>query len=556
MSFKVNWNSLETESLSEWTKELLTSALNSGKTPNILASDIEIKDLNFGKIAPNFEILEIGELDRDRFRGIFKINYDGDFHLTLHTQVQANPLNIYHSNSLDKEINGSNFVTPNFLLSSEQFALPLDLKLSDIRINGIGIIVFSKTKGLTLVFRNDPLDSIKVSSTFDTVQVLAKFLQNQIESQIRDLFRETLPTLIHQLSLNYLELDGGLHDLHSKLALNLDLVGTPPVPAVSDVTVKYYSYNLQKNLHLFNSRETLDLNIPKFRNVVQRSHLDKFNKNVPNLLNSLYLKMNEPELKGEYVLAQSNNGIPIDLLSDKNYLRTNQVLKEISSIQANSYYKDHNNKNDTTVKPKRRTFKMKKPKKQEAVAEQQPQTFPATVTPADSTLTSAFVSPSTSLRMSNSVSMNSDDLGSQSDTSTLIEEDKSIHEPNLAHPKPIRMSSAFYKEIVRPYHDAIHAATTTLMNTSPTPNPSNQSVISNVGLGNNCFNFTSTSPIKKHDRDIKSKNYLDINKINSKLHQLRMEHTPTPNEKVLRDLYGHHTPLYFGPPSPPPQYHV
>ena len=102
-------------------------------------------------------------------------------------------------------------------MSNEQFAIPLDLKLSDIKINGIGIIVFSKSKGLTLVFRNDPLDSIKVSSTFDTVQVLANFTK-QIENQIRDLFRETLPTLIHQLSLKYLSLDNNINEIKSKLS--------------------------------------------------------------------------------------------------------------------------------------------------------------------------------------------------------------------------------------------------------------------------------------------------------------------------------------------------
>ena len=91
------------------------------------------------------------------------------------------------------------------------------MKLSDIKINGIGIIVFSKSKGLTLVFRNDPLDSIKVSSTFDTVQVLANFTK-QIENQIRDLFRETLPTLIHQLSLKYLSLDNNINEIKSKLS--------------------------------------------------------------------------------------------------------------------------------------------------------------------------------------------------------------------------------------------------------------------------------------------------------------------------------------------------
>ena len=244
MSFKVNWDSLDTDSLAHWTKDILTDALNSGKSPNILASNITIKDLNFGKVAPDFEILEIGELDKDRFRGIFKINYHGDFHLTLHTQVQANPLNIYYSNSLETEVNyqgvnmyndeDNSFVTPQFVMANEQFAIPLDLKLSDIKINGIGIIVFSKSKGLTLVFRNDPLDSIKVSSTFDTVQVLANFLQKQIESQIRDLFRETLPTLIHQLSLKYLSLDNHMNEFKNKLAANATATTEPTTSIATD----------------------------------------------------------------------------------------------------------------------------------------------------------------------------------------------------------------------------------------------------------------------------------------------------------------------------------
>lgn len=550
MSFKVNWNSLETDNFSSWTKDLLTNALNSGKTPNILASDILIKDLNFGKIAPNFEILEIGELDRDRFRGIFKINYDGDFHLTLHTKVQANPLNIYHSNSLDLEVGNSNFVTPNFLLSSEQFALPLDLKLSDIKINGIGIIVFSKTKGLTLVFRNDPLDSIKVSSTFDTVQVLANFLQKQIENQIGDLFRETLPTVLHQLSLSFLSLDNNIDDLHSKLALNIDhLVGQSTVPATSDLTFVYSSRNLQKNMRLFNSRETLNLDIPRFKNIIQRSHLDKFNKKSPNLINSLY--SNLKEFESDHITT--SNGIPIDILTGKSFTKTDKVLKEISNIQASSFYKaNSNNKNIAATKPKRRTIKLSKKKER-------------TPSPVSSPLRSTYVTPSSSI---DTVNTSEGDIDNISETSTLINGNEEKEEI-LAHPKPTRISKEFYHELMK-YHENP---------STPTPNQ-NASLLTNVGLGNNYFNFTNQllcpSPIRKQEQDLRAKksiNYIDIDKINNKINE-KVDRVDSPfvmrpslgrvktplnlsskEKRTLHDFYHQPPGGLFEQVNPPPPYY-
>lgn len=371
MSFKVNWNSLETDSLRNWTKDLLTDALNSGKRPNILASNIQIKDLNFGLSPPNFEILEIGELAKDRFRGIFKINYDGDFHLTLHTKVQANPLKIYSDNSLEKEINQDchNFTTPDFLLSNEAFNIPLDLKLSDIKINGIGIIVFSKTKGLTLVFRNDPLDSIKVSSTFDTVQVLANYLQKQIENQIRDLFRETLPTLIHKLSLKYtLVNESTINDLYKQQQKKEEEVREKDAEDSEDLEddellefqQSFSPNNLMKISSIFNSRESLKLNIPKVKKTIQRCHLDKYCQDIslPNLVNSLYTNLN---LSNQDLLLNNHNlnGIPINMLLGHDYNKVDNILKEISLIQSNNY-NTTNSKNSIPIKPKRRKIKIKK----------------------------------------------------------------------------------------------------------------------------------------------------------------------------------------------------
>lgn len=61
--------------------------------------------------------------------------------------------------------------------------------------------MFSRQKGLTLVFRNDPLESLKVSSTFDSIPFVREYLQMEIEGQLRTLLMDEVPAIIHRLSL-------------------------------------------------------------------------------------------------------------------------------------------------------------------------------------------------------------------------------------------------------------------------------------------------------------------------------------------------------------------
>lgn len=453
MSFNVNWKNLETDSLRSWTVDLLTGALNSGNRPNILASDIVIKDLNFGKVAPDFEILEIGELGRDRFRGIFKITYSGDFHLTLHTKVQANPLKIYSDNSLEKEVSSSPFITPDFLLSVDPFNLPMDLKLSDIKISGIGIIVYSKSKGLTLVFRNDPLDSIKVSSTFDTVQVLANFLQKQIENQIGDLFRETLPTLIHKVSLKYTSL--GDNDLMDNLKEHL--TAEAHFNMLDSLELENISpNNLNKLAKLHSSRETLNFGVPKFKKIVQRNHLEKFNKNMsPNLYKSLLAKLNLPVHAN---VATSNNSVPVDLFMSNDYKKVDDILTEIAGIQTRSF---NSGSNDNRAVNRRRIKLGSKSKKAKEVTTIAPQT-----------LTASKMSPNTT-----------DHSDALSDASTVMSDDTSF----IKHPTPVKVRS-----FDRP---PLRSVATSKFSACPSPLNSNSSFVGSVGLGNSFFQIANGHPV-------------------------------------------------------------
>ncbi|KAF8466679.1 hypothetical protein BDZ91DRAFT_724795 [Kalaharituber pfeilii] len=198
MAFNFNWTPLSTTSSEFYTraKDLLTAALNKAPKPPIIVDDIIVEELNLGSTAPELEILEIGDLAEDRFRGIFKVSYGGDAELTLKTKVQANPLSTYLSTT-------PSFTSPCPLAASAPLTIPLQITLSQFRLSGFVILVFSKAKGITLVFRNDPLESLRVSSTFDSIPFIKDYLQKEIERVVRGLFQEELPVGIHRLSLKW-----------------------------------------------------------------------------------------------------------------------------------------------------------------------------------------------------------------------------------------------------------------------------------------------------------------------------------------------------------------
>ncbi|KAI9804064.1 MAG: hypothetical protein M1825_001465 [Sarcosagium campestre] len=195
MAFNFNWSPLTADSnFYSRAQELLTTALNKSPKPPIIVDDILVNELNLGSVPPELEILEIGDLAEDRFRGIFKMCYSGDAFLTLKTRVQANPLNTYlHMKP--------SFTSPQPLAAASGLTIPLQITLSDIKLSAFIILVFSKQKGITLVFRNDPLESLKVSSTFDSIPFVRDYLQKEIEAQLRVLLMEELPAIIHRLSL-------------------------------------------------------------------------------------------------------------------------------------------------------------------------------------------------------------------------------------------------------------------------------------------------------------------------------------------------------------------
>ncbi|CAG8294010.1 unnamed protein product [Penicillium nalgiovense] len=293
MAFNFNWSPLMADaSFYTRAQDLLTAALNKSPKPPIIVDDIIVTELNLGSIPPELEILEIGDLAEDRFRGIFKMSYTGDAFLTLKTRVQANPLNTYL-------ITRPSFASPLPLAAATPLTIPLEITLSDFKLSGFVILVFSKQKGITVVFRNDPLESLKVSSTFDSIAFVRDFLQGEIEAQLRILFIDELPAIIHRLSLQLWDPEYRVEEMQNQMNTTPtptkgpghDPLATPPQDSVDslgsvldesdiallslDSAVETHSLFSQKNLlslaTLTDSQRTLSLFTPSIQQVVYRA---------------------------------------------------------------------------------------------------------------------------------------------------------------------------------------------------------------------------------------------------------------------------------------------
>ncbi|KAF8214046.1 hypothetical protein K438DRAFT_1706315 [Mycena galopus ATCC 62051] len=179
--------------------EMLNTALNKGSKPPIIADIIEVVELEMGTQPPELEIRDIGDLTMDQFRGIFRLTYAGDAHLVLKTKVQANPLN--HKQPDIHLMAGSR----GMLAAKQALVVPMLLRLSHFKLSSYVVLVVSKQKGITLVFKTDPLQSVDINSTFDSIAVIQMFIQREIEGQLRQMFREDLPGIIHRLSQQWVK---------------------------------------------------------------------------------------------------------------------------------------------------------------------------------------------------------------------------------------------------------------------------------------------------------------------------------------------------------------
>ena len=132
------------------------------------------------------------------------------------------------------------------LAAKQALVVPMLLRLSNFRLCSYVVLVVSKQKGITLVFKTDPLQNVDINSTFDSIAVIQSFIQREIEGLLRQMFREDLPSIIHRLSQQWVK---------AKVESPY-LTKPPPRPtAPQPVTLTMSAPDLRTFPHLPNARQ-------------------------------------------------------------------------------------------------------------------------------------------------------------------------------------------------------------------------------------------------------------------------------------------------------------
>lgn len=267
MSFAIDWGAFAREfDFQSQIRAMLTLALNKNP-PDILVDRVKVLDLDWGREAPSLEMLELGDVAKDRFRGVFKLAYAGGASITLATKVQANLFHGYAASA------AARFALPRTVAAADSLPIPLHLTLRNIRLQGTVIVAFSATAGLTLVFRNDPLHSVEVTSSLDLVPGISTFLQQQISGHLRQLFRDEVPAALYKLSLRYLARAPPPLPPHASPARLASVDKDRPASLVSILQIE----------SLFGVRRTLAVPVPYMRHVVLRAQLAALLPSLPRL---------------------------------------------------------------------------------------------------------------------------------------------------------------------------------------------------------------------------------------------------------------------------------
>lgn len=258
MSFLFNWKQLRSLNIKDEIN-LILSTISLPELPK--NSKLMIKELSFGDSCPNFELLEIVELDMNKFKGLFKFRYEGELNLVLNSKFEINTIRL---------INFDSFTRPNFILSDKSTIIPVDLNIKNLKIDGILTVVYYNGK-ITVVFRDEPMIDLELNTSID--ELLDDELFDEIKTTVLDKLiegvKQDLPEYIHSLSLN--DEQEETENASKELATIV-----PNDSSISDISI-HNSDLVQNNSSMSEMFNTLSLKASGLPDVYQRVCLGEYN---------------------------------------------------------------------------------------------------------------------------------------------------------------------------------------------------------------------------------------------------------------------------------------
>jgi len=202
MSIKFCWPSYEQQKpFIALLKDSLTEVLNDGATPNAVVAPIKVTGVDLGSQPPEIEILNItGTSSQETFTTSIRIIYTGSASIQLETVVQVNRLSGTPSQYSSRALTRVGILCAHHVLN-----VPIKLAITHIDLAGILIIVKSKNS-LEFSFKNDPLTSVQITSTFDSLPPARKAVQRMVEGRLRDFMMIRLPAMSKKITDAFLKL--------------------------------------------------------------------------------------------------------------------------------------------------------------------------------------------------------------------------------------------------------------------------------------------------------------------------------------------------------------
>lgn len=252
MSFLFNWLDLSVLDL----KSSINSILSATTIPQ-LPHKVSISSLSFGEKPPKFEVLDIIDLKEDKFKGLFKFNYDGELNVAFNTDYEANAI---------KLIDFDSFTKPNFVLTDKSTVLPVEFKIKNIKIDAILTVVYNGR--VTVVFNDDPFIDLDIETSLDEFldDDLFEMIKQDTLNLVTEMLKQDLPEMLHSLTLD----DASTSTVSALLEQDIN---SPTLKrSISSLSLSEQPMNFKLQESLF---DTLSLQPQGFTDVIQRVSLSK-----------------------------------------------------------------------------------------------------------------------------------------------------------------------------------------------------------------------------------------------------------------------------------------
>ncbi|CDR45470.1 CYFA0S18e02058g1_1 [Cyberlindnera fabianii] len=188
MSFLFSWIDLQSVDIRRSVNEVLSSL-----SPTQLPQTVSMKQLSLGTSPPQFEVLDIIDLQEGRFKGLFKFQYQGEIDIVLNSDIEINALKLIEFDSFSK---------PHFVLADKSAVLPVDINLQNVRIDALLTVVYNG-KNITVVFNDSPIIDLDIETTMDELldEDLFETMKTDLLTMATEFLKQDLPGLISQVKL-------------------------------------------------------------------------------------------------------------------------------------------------------------------------------------------------------------------------------------------------------------------------------------------------------------------------------------------------------------------